>query len=402
MFCIISKGQTEEPFFYSGTSIYTPPKNYGFFGYSRAEEPLSENILPPSSGELASQNPLITDSSNSSFLPNRVSAPISDTDTNTEPVLMVPPTGKILASPQETYSSQSIMNENRLSRFTLMPQPVRNSLFQGAAGGLSYLPNVSKKNLGMVQANASVTMGIPLPTEESPLLITPSFSWTDLELPQTLAGLPPQREKLSLYKSGISFDYLFPLSDSFLLDANVQVMWSSDFRSNSSKAFRINGYGTCVWRMSDQALMILGAGYNDVSGFMKIYPIGGILWRPSEELYFEAYFPRPKIAWRLPDNLAGPSKAPYWFYVAAEFTTEKWEIESMETSYYSYSKECELVYYDLRLYVGLERKSLSHLNWALEGGLVFDRNMTYDNRLWNYEEKVSPKAVGFARLKMSY
>ena len=62
---------------------------------------------------------------------------------------------------------------------------------------------------------------------------------------------------------------------------------------------------------------LLGVAYVH-GGWDKIVPIAGVVYEPSDDVKYELVFPRPRVAWRLP-NSPVPGRDEYWFYVLGEF-----------------------------------------------------------------------------------
>jgi hypothetical protein len=71
----------------------------------------------------------------------------------------------------------------------------------------------------LLETRADVTLGLPLPTVQTPLLISPTFAWTQIETPETLPT--PFDDKLSLFSQGLAFQYYVPLNERLLINVNV-------------------------------------------------------------------------------------------------------------------------------------------------------------------------------------
>lgn len=370
----IVSGAEGSSLYFSGTPTYTAPRNYGFLGYSK---PRSTKPVPPSGKERE--------------IPETSSIAVYDS---------VPPAGK--SGVNELWSLDNdppLGAESRLSHFMLEPRPIRSSILQGAAVDFSYLANSKNVQSGMYQIEGSATFGFPCPSLNTPLLISPICQWTEWNVPNQLQN--DLGNKLSLISAGLSMEYLGPVHDSLLLDLNLDLLWASDTHARTSEALRIIGYGSAIWRLGDRSRMVLGVSYNDV-GHFKIVPIAGLLFKPTDDLVLELLFPRPKISWKLPDHCHSNSRsnAPYWIYLAGEYETGKWNIRAKNGSLFS--DKTTYSYHDVRLFGGIERKSLSELNWALEGGIAFDRHLQVDNSDFHLHSEIKPGTTGFARLKIMY
>lgn len=372
----------------SGRSIYTPPQNWKITGYSKA--PVKKDPVAPVGKEIVQ----VDQTANISLTQN-------PDETLAQPIITapVPPAGKADVPINWNLDDETISANSRLSLFMLDPRPVRKSLFQGFSGNFTYLPDSGKYQSGQYQIEGAVSLGVPVPNTDSVFLISPLISWTQMTMPQELNFLFDKQKKL--IKTGASIEYLLPLCNSLLFDGNIDLFYASDGKAGGNDTFRINGYGALIWKMGPTAELVLGASYNDVTK-NSIFPIGGILWRPSENLYMELLFPRPKIAWRLPETWCGACKVPYWFYVSGEYTAERWQIESEWQISERNNSNFDFRYEDIRIAVGIERKGLNEINWAIEGGIVLDRSLKFQSSEEKLYMKYQPGTVGFARLKVMY
>lgn len=495
--------QERKSFLYFGQSSYTPPRNYGFWGYSRSEQTdlvapatiIEESnastqsgdsyFIPQTSASQAdsskqkSASSYEASSKNSFSLPdspfnaksNEINNPIKDqtlfskrttvkssnernsfeketlpnatvsikrnvqfnenvlsdemnlpVEPNEEDLLIqselnaaLPPTG--LKTDEELFTLLNQQKEstidvesNSLSDFMLTSvRAPRNSFFQRLDFALSYIPNTKVERSGLTNLNLSAAFAVPCPTVESPLLFKPLFSWTQIDLPKSVEKNLGQQ--LHLYSPGLETQYLLPITESILLNLDAKIQWSSDLKANDSRMLRITGYGTGIWKMGSQSRLILGALYTDV-GNIKILPVAGIIWMPSEDFYINAYFPNPKIAKRLDgfqylNHFSEKSATDYWLYLAGEFEGNQWIFQTKEKAINrdgSYGSTASLKYYDARCYVGLERRTADQIDWALEGGLVFIRHLDISSRDFDpgYSYEFEPKTTGFARLKIMY
>lgn len=501
--------QERKSFLYFGQSSYTPPRNYGFWGYSRSEQ--SDSVVPAA---IIEESNASTQSGDSDFIPqtspsradsskersatsyktssnyktsSKKSFSLPDSPFNeksnkinnvtkdqtlfskrttarnsnernsfeketlpnatvsidgnvqfkenvlsddmsfpfepneddlliqSEQNVVLPPTG--LKTDEELFTllnqqqeSTIAVEPNSLSDFMLTSvRAPRNSFFQRLDFDLSYIPNTKVERSGLTDLNLSATFAVPSPTVESPLLFKPIFSWTQIDLPKSVEKNLGQQ--LHLYSPGLETQYLLPITESILLNLDAKIQWSSDLKANDSRMLRITGYGAGIWKMGSQSRLILGALYTDV-GNIKILPVAGIIWMPSEDFYINAYFPNPKIAKRLDgfqclNYFSEKTATDYWLYFAGEFEGNQWVFQTKEKTINrngSYGSTASLEYYDARCYAGLERRTADQIDWALEGGLVFIRHLDISSRDCDpgYSYEFEPKTTGFARLKIMY
>lgn len=391
------------PLSYSGTTMYTPAKRLGVVGYSSGEK---TQVVPPPLDPLG-------DSSLSTSQPSRIPQ-TSLTQIEGQTVSLVPPPTNdggaysfdTQGVPQYMPAEQdtaSISANDRLGQFMLFPKPVRETLFQGAGVDLAYVPNRKEEQAGFYHTWACVTLGIPAPTTQTPLLISPMFAWDRMTLPDTTNAL--FEKDVNLYAPGVSMQYLIPANDSVLFDFGLSMQWASDFKFSGSDNFLPGGYGSVVLKMDDVTRLVAGVGYYD-AGRYKIMPFGGLLWRASERLYLEVVFPKPRISWKLPESMQkSESDNSYWLYLTADYHAQRW---SLHQDYNLFSEQLKAEYrltsYDIRILAGLEKKTQTQISWALEGGIVFNRHLDFSGRnnvSW-YQEKFKPKPAGVVQMKFRY
>lgn len=399
---VLTAQEPERPLIYTGELNYTKPSSFGFFGYNRTAK---SNRVPPAAPSDSSVEPLSsrldvpqteargTETGNALFLP-----PVSSAPQNMDNIIPPP------ADDEDAFFSPinaPTASDDRISNFMLTPRPVRDSLCQGAAAAMSYIPNVGEKRSGQTTLGGSITLGFPLPDENHLLFLTPDIRWTDFTLPSAEESI--FGKKTGLYSTGGEVQYLLPACDEFLLDLAVGVHWNSDFQASDSKALRITGRACGLWKLSGQTQLLLGAAYTDLSDW-PVVPVAGIIWRPSDDLSIEAYFPRPKISRRLSSfSCMAESDASYWAYLAGEMEFNR-AVFQPDSSFSGAPNAAQLTYYDYRFLAGLERRATDDLNWALEGGVVFGRDLkleSLDSRV-ACERKYHPDTSGVVRLKIMY
>jgi len=151
-------------------------------------------------------------------------------------------------------------------------------------------------------------------------------------------------------------------------EVDVTVGVFSDFNTVTTDSVRIFGTGLGFYRLSPTLTLKGGVTYLDRVD-LKLLPAGGLFWRPNEDVYFEIYFPRPKLAQRL--RVVGNTEI--WGYIGGEYGGGSWTVE--RTSGVSERVDIN----DLRGYIGLEFKSLvSSFRGYAEAGYVFERELVYD------------------------
>ena len=73
----------------------------------------------------------------------------------------------------------------------------------------------------------------------------------------------------------------------------------SDFQEGTAKGIRVPGHAAAIYTWSPTTKIVFGAAYLDRRCGIDVIPIGGMIWKPRDDLHFELVFPHPKIAWRI-------------------------------------------------------------------------------------------------------
>ena len=326
----------------------------------------------------------------------------------------------------ETVKLDPYFSRNPSSWATTSIREGRNSLFQSVGFEASSAANTGVLRCGLLETRADVTLGLPLPTVQTPLLISPTFAWTQIETPETLPT--PFDDKLSLFSQGLAFQYYVPLNERLLINVNVNAFYNTDYHSNASDAWFFNGYAAAAWKINPTTNLLFGVYHNPAAESWKTIPVGGLVWKPREDFYLEAMIPYPKIAKRVDLGVVDKNidASPHWIYLAGEVGGNIWAFETASTSELSNrpfatpNVEAELAalrrdaiwagrqarvrYFDFRLFAGLETKSGRDVDWALEAGVALARELaiqTIDNGP-KFDRRYTPNAVGIVRFRASY
>ncbi len=242
-----------------------------------------------------------------------------------------------------------------------LPPGAKPGMLQQAMYTITELPKLSSGGLGMTVLDKWVTIGIPAPTVDSPLLLTPGFSGTLLDSP---AGVDLPGELFDAY---LQARWMRKVGERLGVDVAVAPGWYSDFRNDSAQSLRITGHGFGAWEASDDLRIVAGLIYLDRYD-VNMLPAGGILWTPADDKRFEMIFPRPRLAWRVAEH----TRAAQWVYLAAEFGGNQWAMQSAT------GHDQVVVIRDYRLIAGWERKPADlGISWRLESGFVFGRTVQF-------------------------
>lgn len=263
------------------------------------------------------------------------------------------------------------------------PPGSKSGIFQSVRASETFLPQPNFNDLGLNEWGLSATFGFPLPTRQSPLLITPAYQQTLLDGPR-LSDLPA-----NVYDVTVQFLWMHQLTDRWGIQLGVTPGVHSDFERDNSDSLRIAGRGIGIYQWREDLKLVLGVVFldrNDVS----LLPAAGIIWTPHEDVRWELVVPRPRVAWRF----SCEDCVEQWAYFAGEFGGGEWAIVRASGA------SDVATYRDFRLLAGLELKPQGayglHLNF--EFGYVFARELEYAS----VTPDVSLDDTTIVRLTLSY
>ena len=246
------------------------------------------------------------------------------------------------------------------------PRDARSGFFQGLGAQATWLAGGrGPTEVGMTDVELDSVFALPLPKKTWPLVLTPTFDAFLMDVPP-LIDLPAR-----LYDAYIELAWFPRLSPQWRLDLTVDPGVYSDFEERSSKGIRVPGHAAAIYTWSPTTKIVFGAAYLDRHSGIDVIPIGGIIWKPRDDLNFEMVFPRPKIAWRVDPDGNGDDLIQHWLYLAGEFGSEAWEIRR------SSGLDEQISYTDYRLLLGFERPSIGGPKLRVEMGYVFGRQLRY-------------------------
>ncbi len=246
-----------------------------------------------------------------------------------------------------------------------LPRGTRPGVFQKLLFEASWLPRDGTEGFGFDTLELKTVLGLPCPTREYPLLITPGFAVHYLQGPAAIT-LPPQ-----LYDAYVELRWLGHLVPRLGYDVAVTPAVDSDFRQSSSHALRVTGHGIAAWTCSPTITLVLGADYLDRTD-VPLLPVAGLVWKPNDDAKFELVFPQPKISHRVYWNGVRNPGVEDWVYIGGELGGGTWAIQRADGA------SDVLNYRDLRAFLGIERKAFGHISPRFEVGYVFYRKLELD------------------------
>jgi hypothetical protein len=246
-----------------------------------------------------------------------------------------------------------------------IPPGARPGVFQQLIFTSTWISPWGSKGLGMTDLDLKLVLGFPAPSRSSPLVVVPGFTTHFIDWPR-LPDLPPE-----LYDAYVQLRWLHRLSPQWGLDLGAGPGAYSDFRDGTKNAFRVPGYAAVNYTINPRVQLSLGAAYLDRRD-LNFLPVGGIVWKPNDDLVLELTAPRPKISQRVYWSGASGGDVQDWIYMAGEFGGGAWAVERAR------GRADVLEYTDYRVLLGIERKDLQGLDGRLEIGYVFGRSFQYE------------------------
>ena len=261
-----------------------------------------------------------------------------------------------------TQLSEPIVDDVLDSIVKGKPSDRKPGSFQRISLTTTWIPTSRVGDLGISDVDVWATFGLPAPTPDSPLLITPGFTVYYLDGPVT-PDLPER-----IYDVTTQFRWLSKFGDRFAVDLSVTPGLYTDFERNQSDAFRIPSRALGVWESSPSVKWVAGVLYLDRSDINWL-PAGGLMWTINEDTQLDALFPKPKFARRFYVDCW----TEYWWYLAGEFGGDSYFIERASGA------TDTITLRDYRLLYGVERRKPGGVKGRVEVGYVFGRTVEYDS-----------------------
>jgi hypothetical protein len=272
-------------------------------------------------------------------------------------------------APWEPTDPDQLGNLDGTFRGDLLGEPVpqrisdiKPGFFQRLSFTGAWMPSTGDDELGISDLETFAVFGLPCPTTEAPMLITPSFAVHYLDGPNT-PDLPAR-----LFDSAIQFRWLpkLPFAPWIRADLAIEPGMHGDFEKGDADAFRLPGHGLAIMDWTPTRKVVVGVLYLDRED-VEILPAGGLILSPNENVQFDLVFPKPKMAYRF----RADGQIEWWNYVAAEFGGGPYSIR--RTS----GLQDVVILRDYRLYYGVERKAAGGLSTRFEVGYVFGRRVEF-------------------------
>lgn len=238
----------------------------------------------------------------------------------------------------------------------------RNGFFQKLSLTATWLPNGSDpQDFGFTEIDTFASFALPFPITAWPLVITPGFNMHLLGGPEN-TDLPAR-----LYDTYFDFMWLPTFVNRYTLLLAVSPGYYSDFEVSDADAFRVTGKGLVLYdAVPDRLQLVAGVLYLGRDN-LKLLPVGGAIWTPTDYLRFEFIFPKPKLAVCFNEGFGYQD----WVYSTAEYGGNTYSVERTSGAH------DKITLQDFRILMGVERKLNGGTGYSLEAGYVFGRRVTY-------------------------
>lgn len=241
------------------------------------------------------------------------------------------------------------------------PTDQKPGVFQKWAWRGTYIPgDGGRKRMGELDLETWIVFGLPCPTRDNPLLITPGFAARLLNGPRGV-DLPE-----TLYDVYVQFRWLGKCSDYWGYDVVFTPGVYTDFQTDSDDAWRYTGRAVATYDWAPWMQLVFGVGYFDRED-VKALPIGGVIYTPCDDVRWEMIFPRPRYARRYYRSCDCES----WWYLAGEFGGGSWAIERTG------GVDDVVTLSDYRFLIGNETKLNGGASRLFEFGYVFGREIQF-------------------------
>ena len=268
--------------------------------------------------------------------------------------------------PAGTLSSGPLPGPNDEDYDPDRPRDARSGFFQGLSAQATWLAGgQGPSQLGVSDIELYSVFAVPLPKKSWPLLITPTFDTYLMQVPRSI-DLPAR-----LYDGILELSWIPRLSPEWRLNVTADPGVYSDFQEGTAKGIRVPAHAAAIYTWSPTTKIVFGAAYLDRRSGSDVLPIGGVVWKPRDDLSFELVLPRPKIGWRIDPGGTADDDLQHWIYVAGEWGGDTWEIRR------SSGVDEQVSYSDYRVLLGFERLAMGGPKLRFETGYIFGRELCY-------------------------
>lgn len=266
-------------------------------------------------------------------------------------------------------------------RPTSIPPGAKSGIVQALISRKTLIPRLGDDDgFGVSSITQGVTLAVPPFYYGSPILVTPSVAahFTDGPGP---APVPPR-----LFDVELQFRYMKQATPRLGIDVAVAPSYFGDGDNDSSEAYRVVGHAIAAYELRPKLQLVVGALYLGREDWPAV-PVGGVIWKRSDEWRYELVVPRPRIYYRPFVN----GDVQHWTFLGGEFGGNTWAVDRPGDI------ADKLTYSDLRLVVGYERFKTQGGNLRFEAGWVFNRSIEFESGFPGFDPSDSFMVRGESR-----
>lgn len=212
------------------------------------------------------------------------------------------------------------------------------------------------------------TTDVPIATSLAPvwfddlpaLLVTPGFGFHCWQAPDALE-LPS-----TVFDAYVDIAWRTPLTDRLGFGFGLTPGVYGDYRQWSPQAFQLTGWGLVDYRITPAWTVVAGAAVVRQLD-MRVLPVGGLIWTPSEQTRLELLVPRSRLVRKVTSWATGGG---LWAYGAVQFGGGSWAVTLPDDT------TALVTVSDLRAVAGLEWFRTRTVAGVAEVGYVFARTIS--------------------------
>lgn len=231
-------------------------------------------------------------------------------------------------------------------------------------------------NMGLFRMDFAGDIAMPVfSAQENPFLIEPRFAINYWNGPQSdVYDMSAHTFDASLGLRWLPQLQMSSMATALKFDLFFNVGLYSDFKSVTSKSFRFPSWGYLSFELTKTLEVKAGVWYLDRVRY-KIFPSGGVIWRPNEQWEFDILFPNPRVTYRP----AGASLHNVSLYTRGEYGGGSWTVD------HEFGGTVKTDYNDYRIMFGLDWHGRGGSVGYFELGVAFARELYFDDPRGAYD-----------------
>lgn len=250
-------------------------------------------------------------------------------------------------------------------------------LFQNWGADFTWITSkAGPHNMGLFRMDFSGDVALPVfAAQDRPVMIEPRFAINYWNGPQSgIYDMSSHTFDASLGLRWLPQFQLSSMATALKLDLSFNVGIYSDFKSVTSKSFRFPSWAYVGFDLTKNIEVKVGAWYLDRVRY-KIFPSGGVIWRPNEQWQFDILFPSPQITYRP----AGATLNNISLYVRGDYGGGSWTVDHLVGG------TVKTDYNDYRVLFGLNWQGRNQRSGYFEMGLAMGRELYFADSRKSYD-----------------